>query len=149
MPPIGNTNNQGQDVGPEGRANLQGALGQMNTAGAQLNASKFAQANQNESYRMDALMQVFQLMQQSGIDPNNVQQVRAFLDELEKNNPELYQAFVQAFELLLSGGGQEGAMPILPSGATMPTQIAGAPAGASIAPQGGIARQFPGLAGTE
>ena len=133
---------QGADVGPEKRAELEGMLGELGNKRAEFNATQFASKNQSENAREEALMQVFKVMKENGIDPNNIEEVKAFIDELQQTNPEMYEAFVKAFEMLLEGGGEE-----VPEGmeGALPQQGAVAPGGM---PQGmpampGAAREIP------
>lgn len=147
IPPMGMPEAPGgADVGPEKRAELQNMLGQLGNKRAEFNATQFSSKNQMESARQEALMQVFKVMQENGIDPNNLEEVKAFIDELERTNPEMYQAFVKAFELLLSGveegvpAGMEGVLP------QQPGEVAPGPVAPEGAPEG-IASQFPNLAG--
>lgn len=98
----------GQDVGPEARTRLQSMIGDLKNKQGQINAMKFADSNKMDNERQKALMEVFSIMQKSGIDPSNLQQVKEFLDKLQAQNPQLYQVFVSAFEMLM--GQQNEAM---------------------------------------
>lgn len=146
-----------QDVGPEGRAQLQSLMDQLDQKRGQFNAIQFANKNKAENTRQDSLMKVFEIMQKNGVDPSNMDEVKAFLDEIEKTNPELYQIFVQAFETLLGSGEDASAPGMVPPAGTPGTpspDISGA-LGAMVSPggmppsmpmAGGPAGAFPNLA---
>lgn len=150
MQDIQNTQNMPQEMAtPEEKMALLDKTDQMTNLRAQLNAMDFAGKNDAEKERMNALMEVFDTMKQYGIDPSNMEQVTQFIDYLQQNNPEMYQMFVEAFEMLLGGQGgmqanfdelpmQPGATPVAPMMAT-PQMPMGQPQG--------ISSQFPGLAG--
>jgi hypothetical protein len=65
------------------------------------NARKFSSANAVNEQQSGALRQIFDLFKSQGIDPSNPSQVGAFLDQLKKANPELYQQFVGALQVIL------------------------------------------------
>lgn len=153
--PIDPTQAPVQDVGPEGRAQLSNLLGQLDTKRGQFNTLQFANKNKAESSRQDALTQVFQIMQKAGVDPSNMDQVKAFLDEIEQSNPELYKIFVQAFETLLGSGNDISALAQAapagePQGAQpdMAAMVGGmaSPGGMPPGMAGGPAGAFPNLA---
>lgn len=148
-----------QDVGPEARQELTRLLEQLQNKRGEFNAMQFASKNATESQRQEALMQVFDIMQQNGVDPSNVEEVKAFLDQLEQANPELYQIFVEAFNLLIGEGGEipldngsapDAMPPELPNAPGGPADLSGALSpgapGGMPPPPGGIAAKFPGLA---
>jgi hypothetical protein len=148
------------DVGPEARAQLLSMLEDMKTKQGQLNSARFAEKNNDEDYRQKALMEVFQSMQAAGVDPSNVDEVRSFLDELEKTNPELYQTFVEAFNILVGGTDNIGLPPgnsALPqTGGALSSLVGGAQGQEGMPPSGmpgiepptgGIVNRFPNLSG--
>ena len=59
----------------------------------------------SEELRREIVVEMFQAMEEMGVDLNNIEQVKAFLDDLKTSNPELYEMFVAAFNHLL---GDEG-----------------------------------------
>jgi len=138
----------GQDVGSDAKARLATMIENLKNKQGQMNAMKFGESNKVESQRQKALMEVFSMMQDAGIDPSNIEEVKAFLDELEVSNPEVYKAFVAAFGLLMGQQGGQSALPITGGAISqLGAQSQGTEGSGQIAPpdQGGIMGMFPGL----
>lgn len=87
-------------------ANLQGLMEKINGKYQDFNSDKFSADNQIKEQRSQSLQQLFDLLQSAGVDPSNVEEVKAFLDSMKEKNPELAQQFEQALQILL---GQEEA----------------------------------------
>ena len=65
------------------------------------NSQKFATNNKLQESKSETLRQIFDVFESLGIDVNNVEEVRAFLDKLRESNPELSQQLEQALQTVL------------------------------------------------
>lgn len=90
------------------RANLQGLMSKIENKYQDFNSQKFASNNKLQEQEGATLRQIFDLFESVGVDPSNVEDVRAFLDKIKANNPELYQ---QLETLLSSILGEENIPP--------------------------------------
>lgn len=117
-----------QGMNQDGKGVLLKKLEDLRNKRGEFNAIQFAGKNQAENYRMEALQQVFDVMRKYGIDPSNIDEVTAFINKLEQENPELYQVFIQAFEQLLGSNngldtsqmGQQAVSPMEQAGTSLP-----------------------------
>src|ERR1035437_91939 len=66
------------------------------------NGQKKAASNQLQASQDDAIQELFEVLKRNGIDPSNKDSVNAFLQELQKRNPQGYQIFENAINSLLS-----------------------------------------------
>lgn len=105
MPPLNNQQPNQQPIDEGKRSNLLSMLGEARDARSGFLANREKNTEENGMVREDVLKDVFEYMQQLGIDMSDPEQVKQFLDKLEKENPEIYEAFVSAFEILLAGDG--------------------------------------------
>lgn len=64
-----------------------------------LNNQNKAQVQQKKDLM---LQEIFDMFVDNGIDPNNAEDVSAFLDSIKQNNPELYQLVEKALQDLMS-----------------------------------------------
>lgn len=83
------------------KANLQELFSKVESKYQQFNSQKFASNNKMDQMTKDALKEVFDQMLSMGIDPSNVDQVNAFLNNLKSQNPELYDLFESTLNGLL------------------------------------------------
>ena len=56
--------------------------------------------------RKNIMQELFQLMIDSGVDPNNLESLQAFFDELEQSNPDLKQMFEIGIDAIEGTPGQ-------------------------------------------
>lgn len=118
-----------------------------------MNTNKFSSNNKMERDRIDALRQVLDALQQSGIDLNDPEQIRAFMDQLAQQDPDLLALFEDAMKGLLGeeslnlGNVQEGQAP---EGAATDMNPLGMPGGSldvsqlsGMSPQGAQEMQGP------
>jgi len=83
------------------KGNLQDLMSKIEGKYQDFNSQKFASGNKAREQQSEALRQVFDLLQSLGIDPSNVEEVKAFLDQIRETNPELSQQLEVALEALL------------------------------------------------
>ena len=137
---------QPQQSGEEMKAQLESMFSELEDEYRKLTSSKFSLDNSAEQSRIAALRQILGVLQNMGIDPNNQDQVKAFLDQLQQQDPDLLAIFDKAMNGLLGqqptdlnkvpeGQAPPGvvgdANPLgMPSGSISPSQLSGmAPAG--------------------
>lgn len=89
----------------EMKANLQGMMSKIEALNNQNKAGSASLEIQNQKDRSAALQQIFELFQQNGIDPGDVEQVKAFLAKIQQSNPELASMVEKALVSIL---GEEG-----------------------------------------
>ena len=82
-------------------SSLTSMMAQIQSKYQAFNAKKFSSSNVVNEQQGGALRQIFDLFKSQGVDPSNPSQVGAFLDQLKKANPELYQQFVGALQVIL------------------------------------------------
>jgi len=87
------------------RSNLQEIRSKIEEKQQDLNSQNFVSANREQEMRGDTLRQIFDLFQANGVDPNNLEEVRVFLEKIKASNPELSQQLEQALKTVL---GEEG-----------------------------------------
>ena len=93
----------GQELSQEEmRANLQDMAGRIDESYQDFNSKKFASQNRIESKKRDALKEVFNMMLEEGIDLENPEEVKSFLDSLRERNAELYQIVESSLEKIFS-----------------------------------------------
>lgn len=56
--------------------------------------------------RRELVKEIFQVMGEMGVDLNNIEEVREFLDDLQEINPELYELFIMVFNIILEDGSE-------------------------------------------
>lgn len=94
--------NPGQEMAsPEQMQGLQELLEGTKQKIGEYNANRFAGKNKSEQENKDLLKEVFQMMQDSGIDLTDQASVSEFLDKLKTENPQLFQWFEMAMDGLL------------------------------------------------
>lgn len=102
------------------RANLTELMDKIQGKYGDFNAQKFASDNKVKEGQSSILRQIFDLLESAGVDPSNPDQVKAFLDKLKMQNPELATQFETALQSILGPDEEmgteepvdtEGAMP--------------------------------------
>jgi len=83
------------------RGNIQGLMSKLQTKNQDLEAQQLSSGNNMDKAKGEALRELFDILENMGIDPNNVEQVGAFLNKLKENNPELHQQVESSLESLL------------------------------------------------
>ena len=87
------------------------------------NARNFSSKNKVNEQQGEALRQIFDLFESNGVDPSNASQVGAFLDQLKQSNPELYQQFTAALQVILGDSTMASMTPPIDN-AEVPPQAA-------------------------
>jgi hypothetical protein len=88
------------------------------------NARKFSSQNKVNEQQGEALRQIFDLFESNGVDPSNAGQVGAFLDQLKQANPELYQQFTAALQVILGDDTMASMTPPISNAPEVPPQAA-------------------------
>ena len=128
------------------RADLTTGRDQVVNKERELNASRIFNKNSLKEEKMKSLKQLFEMMEDNGVDPTNLESIGEFVQKLEKENPDLAIMFEKAFSELSNIEG-EGAIPaeagmmgkfnnlqkglLMPQGGPTPTVPAG-PVGSTI-----------------
>lgn len=81
-------------------AELQQLLGQLKQVQGQLTSAEFISGNKSKAERESAQKQVYYTLMQNGVDLNDPESVRGFLEQLKAESPEMYETVVQALEEL-------------------------------------------------
>lgn len=88
------------------KGNLQDMLSKIDDKYKEFDDSKFSSDNLASKKKSEALSELFSILQSKGIDPNDPEQLKAYLDEIQSTNPELYKQIVGGINAIL--GPQEG-----------------------------------------
>jgi len=106
QPPLGGQPIEGgigQELSQEEMmSNLQGLAGKIDEKYQDFNSQKFASKNRLDTRKRDALKEVFNVMLEKGINLENPEDVRNFLDTLRETNPELYQIVEGSLEKIFA-----------------------------------------------
>jgi len=89
------------------RDNLEALMNKIQERYASIKGQRSANAETLMEQKSIALKEVFDLFQSMGIDPNNVNEVRDFLDSIKNSDPELSQKIESALESLLEDDTSE------------------------------------------
>ena len=104
IPPTASDVAPGQD---EMKARLAEVMEKLEGKYQQFDQSKFSTENKMAQMKSDAMSELFTMLQSKGIDPNNPDELKAFLDKIQASNPDLYQQIVGALNAII---GSETAM---------------------------------------
>ena len=83
------------------RTNLLDMMSKIDGKYQDFNSQNFSSNNSLQDQQGQLLRDFFDLLQQMGVDPNNPEEVEAFLDKIKQQNPELSQQIEQALQTLL------------------------------------------------
>ncbi|MCK9369570.1 hypothetical protein M0R04_06655 [Candidatus Dojkabacteria bacterium] len=99
---------------PEQKEELKRLFAGVQGANSKLVSQDLMGRNQNSIMRQELVQKLFELMQQAGVDPNDPAAIKAFLQQLEQQDPDLLEMFEVAFRGLAGNeqvpGGSEGMM---------------------------------------
>jgi hypothetical protein len=98
IPPTAADTAPGQD---EMKARLAEVMANLEGKYQQFDASKFGTDNKMAQMKSDAMSELFTMLESKGIDPNNPEELKAFLDKIKEGNPELYQQVVSALNAII------------------------------------------------
>jgi hypothetical protein len=105
---------------------------------AALKAKEITGANNLDAMRAEIIQDLFKTLEKNGVDPNDPESIRAFLEKLAQDDPDLFEVFEMAFDNLTGAPPAENE----PAGETMPP----APEGAMPGDQG-LMNKFSNLSG--
>jgi transcriptional regulator with AAA-type ATPase domain len=83
------------------KANLQELMSKIEAKMQDFNSQKFSSDNKIKEQESQTLREIFDLFQQNGVDPSNIDEVSAFLQKIKENNPELAQQLESALQSIL------------------------------------------------
>jgi len=86
----------------EMRQNLQDLMSKIDSKYQDFSSQNFSLENKVKSSKGDALRMFFDMLQQAGVDPSNVEDVNAFLQKIKENNPEIFQQIEKILQTLIS-----------------------------------------------
>lgn len=92
---------QGELTQEQMRSNLEELMGRIESKYQDFNSERFSSDNQIQDQKNQSLRDLFSYLRSVGVDPSNVEEVRAFLDKMKEQTPELAQQFEQALQILL------------------------------------------------
>jgi DNA-binding TFAR19-related protein (PDSD5 family) len=117
----------GSELTPEQmRSNLQDLMSKIDGKYQDFKSQKFAGSAKEQDIKSSVLRQLFDLFVSKGVDPNSPGEVKAFLDNIKRVNPELYQQVEQALMMLINDGSLGADEQGAPTG---PTDAMGMPQG--------------------
>ena len=93
----------------EMKANMQAAMGQLDSKYGDFNSKKFALGNKDQENKGALLREIFAYFESVGVDPSNPEEVNKYLEDLKIENPELFQQLEFVLESIL--GGSPGGTP--------------------------------------
>ena len=103
IPPTADETALGQE---EMKARLAEVMAKLEGKYQQFDAGKFGTENKMAQMKSDALSELFSMLQSKGIDPNNPEELKGFLDKIKEGNPELYQQIVGALNAIIGSEEQ-------------------------------------------
>jgi len=83
------------------QSNLQELLAKLKGKAGSFDSQKTALDSQLETRRQETLQEIFDLFKAKGIDPNNPDEIQAFLDDLKQKNPVMYDLVVKTLNSVL------------------------------------------------
>lgn len=93
-PPMGE--GQGEPISPEQQAELDAGFEELNRKSSDLESKKIISKNKVRQKKLETLKKVFDMMEEQGVDPNNLESIQKFLSELEESDPDLVSLFEEA-----------------------------------------------------
>jgi len=118
----------------EMRAELESKLENIKNKNRVINTKKFIDKNKLKETKLELLQTFFRILQELGVDPNNLESINSFMQKLEQQDPDLVALFELAFSALVpnepsesstglpTGQSDQGIEPISPE--TVPTEPA-------------------------
>lgn len=79
------------------KADLKSGHAELKTKEGALNSRKLINENELEDLKGKIVREMFKLMQKAGIDPENLESIRDFLEQMEQTNPDIAEMFKLAF----------------------------------------------------
>ena len=120
---------------PEERQQLVDLLEATREKMAGLRSTEFAGANSKDAAKLDALRELFSMMQSAGVDLTSTDSVNMFLEKIKNTNPNMAQDFEEALDALLgddsmvndqmSGDSMAAPQQMTPGNETLPANLRG------------------------
>jgi hypothetical protein len=105
------TNEMAPGMAPEDmRSDLERGFEGVQNQERSLNSKKLMNQNRLMEVKADLIRAMFRILQEAGVDPNNLQSIRDFLQKLEEQDPDLAEMFQIAFNGLANDQGVAGAV---------------------------------------
>jgi len=86
------------------RVNLQELMDKIQGKYQDFGAQQFSSDAKSKEQQSVLLRELFDLLQSAGIDPSNPEEVKAFLDKIKQQNPELAQQLETVLQAILGEG---------------------------------------------
>jgi len=87
---------------PEARKNkLQNMFEDVQNKNRSLNSNQVINQNKLKETKIKLIQELFKMMQNLGVDPNNLESINQFLQQLDAQNPDLRELFEVAFGKLI------------------------------------------------
>ena len=94
--------NQSTDLSEESmRTNLDNVMGQLKDQYATFDNENFSAGVQRNEMRSHALSELFTILESKGVNPENPEEVKAYLDKIRASNPEIAAQIERAINDLL------------------------------------------------
>lgn len=103
VPGIPATPAEGEMSQEQMKANLQDLMSKIDNKYQDFNVQKFSSDNKVKDSNAAALRMFFDMLQQNGVDPSNVEEVGAFLEKIKANNPEVFKQIESILQTLIGG----------------------------------------------
>ena len=138
VPPQGGATDPSAPITPEQRAELVHKLDSVKQGYSKWQSMRFALGNKANEAKRDQLRQVFQVFQSKGINLNDPQAVKGYLEQLRQESPQNYQALSSALDYLLSNENEQSPEQQSDSGPELPggPDLSGGDSGAADAGAG-------------
>ena len=83
------------------RSDLNAKLERVSMREQGLNTNKIINQNRLNEFKVGLMQDIFKILQDSGVDPSNLDSINQFLQELDKRNPDLRELFEYALNGIL------------------------------------------------
>lgn len=103
VPGIPSTPMEGEMSQDQMKSNLQDLMSKIDNKYQDFNVQKFSSDNKVKSSNAEALRMFFDMLQENGVDPSNVEEVGAFLEKIKTNNPEVFKQIEAILQNLIAG----------------------------------------------
>ena len=91
---------------PEQKQELQKMFEELQSLQGEINSRMFVNKNVADSNKSDLQKQIFQMLQELGVDLNDPNAIRKFLGDLEETNPDMFELLNKLLERIFSDTGE-------------------------------------------
>ncbi len=134
---------EGEMTDQDRKADLQNDFAKLDNLQTDVKANQAKVTAEAAAGKEGVVKDVFEMMLDQGVDPSKPEQVTAFLEKLNKEDPALLELFMSAFERLTGGAMGQGMPGAAPGGSATPPPMPGMPGMPGAAPGVGL----PGIPG--